>query len=814
MPIESLKAKSDQAKPISDSVCYFGQTNYRGQMRKFGIKLDDRRRHMYVIGKTGMGKTTMMENMVLHDIYSGHGVGVVDPHGDFAEKIIDYIPSSRINDVVYFNPSDLDHPIGFNILEVENEEQKHLVASGLMATFKKIWPDVWSSRMEYILNNTLLALLDYPGSTLLGINRLLADKAYRKKVISKLKDPVIKAFWQTEFASYNERYAQEAVAPIQNKIGQFLSASVIRNMVAQVKSTVNIRDLMDNKKILIMNLSKGRIGEDNSRLLGGMLITEIQLAAMARVDMPEEEREDFFLYVDEFQNFATPSFANILSEARKYRLSLIMAHQYVAQLDEIVADAVFGNVGTITTFRVGGADAEMLEKEFDPVFLMNDIVNLPKFQIFLKLMIDGVASHPFSAMTMSPIGKSTGSAERVIKVSRERYGKPRDIIEEKIIRWSGMGALEDDGEDEGAGVSIKIEKKDEKKSSKPSGEKKLDRDKTEIKDEPEEEVETISLKDLKPKESKGENRTTQNLTSEVVKKEESKISSQPKIEDKKIISTPTPTRFQLKEERPKEETKTISFKDLKPRESNDQNRKTQNLSRGIINNKEKESLSFSDDLAQNKKGEIRDYFEKNANYIIRHGEGDHKYAFLTENKPKDIVPDDKGRVKGSTYKKNDMDIYDVKVDMYEPVDGEDVFGKNRAPDVWVGTIDEILSQVQAIKSGKGGGSKFLGIEDKTDNKNILQEKIQGTGLEILTVVKKRKRKRKKKTKAQVNNDLEPQVNVDGKLLQNTKTDNIPLQKIKEDQVIKFDNGVVIGDDKSKKPAVKNDPWDDDYRKNV
>lgn len=450
MPVHQLTTKDGVAHvPDEQDVCLFGETNFRNQMRRFGIKLDDRRRHMYVIGKTGMGKTTMMENMVLHDIYAGHGVGVVDPHGDFAEKIINYIPPKRINDVVYFNPADVDYPIGFNILEVKTEEQKHLICAGLMATFKKIWPDVWSPRMEYILNNTLLALLDYPGSTLLGINRMLSDKKYRNKVVSKLKDPVVKAFWQVEFASYSERYATEAVASVQNKIGQFLSASVIRNMVAQVKSTVDIREIMDNNKILIMNLSKGRIGEDNSRLLGGMLVTKIQLSAMERVDTPESERKDFFLYVDEFQNFATPSFANILSEARKYRLSLTMAHQYVTQLDEIVADAVFGNVGTIIAFRVGGADSEVLAKEFAPVFVEEDIVNLAKYQIFLKLMIDGVASLPFSAMTMPPIGSPTDSFEKVVKVSRERYAKRREVIEDKILRWSGMGGLaEEDGEDD------------------------------------------------------------------------------------------------------------------------------------------------------------------------------------------------------------------------------------------------------------------------------------------------------------------------------------------------------------------------------
>jgi len=491
MPMNQLTIKGESAHVAStEDICFFAQTNYRNQMRKFGIKTDDRRRHMYVIGKTGMGKTTMLENMVLHDIYSGHGVGIVDPHGDYAEKIIDFIPPNRINDVVYFNPADLEYPIGFNILEVKSEEQKHLVAAGLMGIFKKIWPDVWSSRMEYILNNTLLSLLSYPGSTLLGINRMLADKEYRRKVVHVLKDPVVKAFWQTEFANYPERYMTEAVAPIQNKIGQFLSGSVIRNMVAQVKSTINVREIMDSGKIFIMNLSKGRIGEDNSRLLGGMLITEIQLAAMERVDVPESERRDFFLYVDEFQNFATPSFAGILSEARKYRLSLVMAHQYVMQLDEIVADAVFGNVGTMITFRVGGSDAETLEKEFTPAFLIEDIVNLAKYQIILKLMIDGVSSQPFTALTMPPIGSPTGSAEKVIRVSRERYGKHRSVIENKILRWSGMGGdmagEEDDGDLSDAPLAPKnIAPAVSKLTPTP----------------PAEPVKTVSLKDLLPKDS-------------------------------------------------------------------------------------------------------------------------------------------------------------------------------------------------------------------------------------------------------------------------------------------------------------------------
>lgn len=426
----------------NDGVTYFAKTNFRNSLTKFGIKRDDRRRHMYIIGKTGMGKTTLMENMILSDIYNGNGCCYIDPHGDTAETLIDFIPSWRINDVVYFNPADLDYPIGFNIFEAVDERYKHLVASGMMGVFKKIWENMWSSRMEYILNNTILALLDNPGSTMLGINRMLAEEDYRRRIVGNVKDPIVKQFWIKEFAQYEKRYAKVAVAPIQNKIGQFLSASIIRNIVAQVKSTIDIRRIMDEEKIFIVNLSKGRIGEDNARLLGGLLITKIQLAAMERVDVPEEQRKDFYLYVDEFQNFAVESFASILSEARKYRLALIMAHQYIAQLTEEVRDAVFGNVGTMVTFRVGAPDAEFIEQEFATRFTMDDIINLPKFNIYLKLLIDGVASQPFSAQTLPPIAKRSNSAERVIRVSRERYARKRVDIEDKIMQWSGMETVD------------------------------------------------------------------------------------------------------------------------------------------------------------------------------------------------------------------------------------------------------------------------------------------------------------------------------------------------------------------------------------
>jgi len=439
MPQESKPYDHDH----ENEVTLFASTNFRNQQRKFGIRTDDRRRHMYMLGKTGMGKTTLLENLVLSDIYAGHGVCYIDPHGDAAQKLLDYIPSHRINDVVYFNPGDVENPIGFNIFEVKDETQKHLIASGLMGVFKKIWPDVWSARMEYILMNTILALLDAPGSSLLGITRILVDDEYRKRVVSMIQDPVVKTFWVKEFASWQEKYRTEAIAPVQNKVGQFLSARIIRNMVAQVKSTIDMRDIMDSRKIFIVNLSKGLIGEENMRLLGGMIITKLQMTVMERVDMPEHERQDFYLYVDEFQNFANESFASILSEARKYRLNLTVAHQYIEQMDEVTRAAVFGNVGTMIMFRVGAADAEILEQEFMPVFTAEDLVNLRKFDIYLKLMINGAASEPFSATTLPPIGNPTGSAEKVIRVSRERYSRPRNTIEGKIVRWSGLAPDED-----------------------------------------------------------------------------------------------------------------------------------------------------------------------------------------------------------------------------------------------------------------------------------------------------------------------------------------------------------------------------------
>ncbi len=421
----------------NSEIAVFAQTTFRNEFKKFGIKTDDRRRHMYLIGKTGMGKSTVLENMIIDDIRAGRGVAVVDPHGDLAEKIMQYIPAERVKDVVYFNPADMEYPIAFNVVEQVEHHLQHLVASGLIGVFQKLWADSWGPRLEYILRNAILAILDFPGSTLLGVVRMLSDKAYRKRVVSNIKDPVVKAFWEKEFASYADKFASEAVSPIQNKVGQFLSSALMRNIVGQVKSSIDLRDIMDNGKILIMNLSKGRIGEDNSALLGAMMITKIQLAAMSRVDIPEKERRDFYLYIDEFQNFSTDSFANILSEARKYRLDLILAHQYIEQLTEKVKPAVFGNVGTMISFRVGASDAEELAKEFMPTFNEEDLVNLPKYEMYLKLMIDGITSAPFSARGLPPLTdeERTGQEENTIRFSREKYATPRSIVEERIMSW-------------------------------------------------------------------------------------------------------------------------------------------------------------------------------------------------------------------------------------------------------------------------------------------------------------------------------------------------------------------------------------------
>ena len=422
-----------------EKITFFARTDARGQDTPFGIKAKDRARHMYVIGKTGMGKSTMLENMAIQDIRNGEGMAFIDPHGATAEKILEYVPEERIDDVIYFAPFDMDNPVAFNVMEDVGEDKRHLVVSGLMSTFKKIWVDAWSARMEYILTNTLLALLEYPDSTLLGVNRMLADKPYRDEVVKNVKDPAVKSFWVDEFAKYTDRFAAEATPAIQNKIGQFTGNPLIRNIIGQPKSSFDIREIMDNQKILIMNLSKGLVGETNANLLGSMLTTRIYLAAMSRANLSAREMQtapNFYFYVDEFQSFANSTFADILSEARKYKLNLTIAHQYIEQMEEEVRDAVFGNVGTTVAFRVGPFDAETLETVFTPQFLATDLINLGFAQIYLTLMIDGIGSPPFSAVTLPPIEPAAVSHEdRVIAASRRQYAGSRTEIETTISTW-------------------------------------------------------------------------------------------------------------------------------------------------------------------------------------------------------------------------------------------------------------------------------------------------------------------------------------------------------------------------------------------
>lgn len=423
-----------------NKITYMGNIDYRNKMVKFGIKAKDRTKHMYVIGKSGMGKSTLLENMAIQDIQNGEGVAFMDPHGGSAEKLLDFVPEHRKKDVIYFAPFDTEYPIALNVLEKVDISKRHLVANGLMAAFKKVFgEDKFSDRMQNILNNIILALLENDDETLIGINRMLSDKDYRKKMVANVQDPSIKSFWTEEFAKAGEKYQQEAAPAIQNKIGQFTSNPLIRNIIGQKRTSFDIREVMDERKILIINLSKGKMGEGNANLIGSLLITKIYLAAMSRADVDPyklNELPPFYFYVDEFQNFANDSFAQILSEARKYQLALAVGHQYIEQMTDEVKAAIFGNVGTMVTFRVGAGDAEVFEKEFAPVFTADDIVNLSAYQMYLRLMIDNVGSKPFSARGLPPIAKpDTSHAEDIIEYSRHQYGKKKEEVEKEIEEW-------------------------------------------------------------------------------------------------------------------------------------------------------------------------------------------------------------------------------------------------------------------------------------------------------------------------------------------------------------------------------------------
>jgi len=415
-----------------------GETVFRDTNVKFGIKRADRRKHMYIIGKTGTGKSTLIKNMIIQDMRAGEGVAVLDPHGQLIDELLEFVPENRLDDVVIFNPADADYPVSLNMLGTVDPRQRTLMGDSLVDVFKKYFAESWGPRLEYILKNCILTLLEVPNTSLLSITRLLMDRDYRKYIVNLINDPQMKAFWNTEFArmEQNERLITEAISPIQNKVGQFLNSELIRNIVGQPKSTIKVDEIINSGKLFFVSLATGRIGANNTSLLGAMIVSQLQFAAMRRVNIPEEQRRDFFLYADEFQSFATDSFAVVLSEARKYRLDLNLTHQYIEQMPEAVRDAVFGNIGTLICFTVGPTDAHFLEREFTPTFLENDVINLGRFEMYLKLQIDDTQSHPFSARSLPPANDPTNLHERAVAASREKYGRPVERVEKIIKKWT------------------------------------------------------------------------------------------------------------------------------------------------------------------------------------------------------------------------------------------------------------------------------------------------------------------------------------------------------------------------------------------
>lgn len=439
----SRKTEPPAGLPVQNCT-YIADTVYRDQKVRFGLSnSDDRLRHMYVIGKSGTGKSTIFENMISQDIANGFGVGVLDPHGETIDKVLERIPANRVDDVIYFDPSDTEMPVGLNLLEMSDLSQKNLMASALVSAIKHHFDYSWGPRLEYLLNYAILTLLEVQGTTMLGITRLMEDDNYRNFILHHVKDPVVVKFWDSEFKNMknNPRLITEAVAPIQNKVNRFLASSTIRNILGQRKSTVDIESAMNNGKILLMNLSKGKIGEDNADLLGALLVSRIQFFALQRAKIPSQERRPFYLYVDEFQNFATGSFESILSESRKYGLGLYLTHQYTAQLPEDLLKAVLGNVGTILTFALGTPDAKALQGEFAPYFTDTDIISLERFHVYIKLMMDGMTSLPFSAKILRPwvedecIVPKSDNKQWVLELSRQKYGTAYEQVEDKIRKW-------------------------------------------------------------------------------------------------------------------------------------------------------------------------------------------------------------------------------------------------------------------------------------------------------------------------------------------------------------------------------------------
>lgn len=418
---------------VDEQISVFGLTNFRGLNQQFGLWRQDRSRHVYIIGQTGAGKSGLLELFALSDVFHNQGFAIIDPHGDFAVNNLKFIPAHRIKDVVYFNPADTAYPLGFNPMEVINPGMKNNISSEIIGVLKRMFGESWGPRLEYILRYTILALLDHPDTTMLDITRMLTDKRFRKEVLDTCKDTVVLQFWNIEFASWNDKFQSEAIAPVLNKVGAFVANPIIRNIIGQPKSTFNIREIMDQGKILIVNLSKGLIGEDNASILGAFLVTKIQLAAMSRADIPNiEDRRPFYLYVDEFQNFATESFATILSEARKYGLNLTVANQYISQMEQTVRDAVFGNVGTMISFRVSADDAPMLSKQFEPQFEPGDLLQMHNRSFIINMVIKGEKTPAFSATTLTIPTAQTDYFSHIIDNSRHLYSRNRTDVEQEI----------------------------------------------------------------------------------------------------------------------------------------------------------------------------------------------------------------------------------------------------------------------------------------------------------------------------------------------------------------------------------------------
>jgi len=426
----------------NENITVLGETNYRNQKRRFGIRDYDRQRHVYIVGQTGMGKSTLLLNMFVRDIQRGKGVALIDPHGDLAEQLLDYIPQKRMTDVIYINPADTDYPVGINLLDGDETAHRHLAASHLVDIFKKIWSDSWGPRLEYILRNAILALLECGGHTRLSIPRLLIDPEFRALVLNKVHDPVVRTFWQVEYELYPKVFRTETISPIQNKVGQFLSAPVMRNILGQVRNKIDFRSAMDSGRILIVNLAKGRLGDDNAGLLGSLIVSKLFLTAMSRSDVLQTERMPFTVYIDEFQSFASENFAHTLSEMRKFGLHLVLAHQYLAQLPVQLKSAVFGNVGTMIAFRVGAEDGDYLEREYSPKFGASDLQTLSAFNVYVKLSIDGKTADAFSAQTLPEPVTESSRRDAITEFSRMRYGSKKDNVESAIASWI-MDPVED-----------------------------------------------------------------------------------------------------------------------------------------------------------------------------------------------------------------------------------------------------------------------------------------------------------------------------------------------------------------------------------